>query len=877
MNRFLFCLVLALTLSACAQNPRVATTPTLPVFSPVALAQTTNAPTPTADPRHTRTPTSAPSQTLPRPTQTAAALPPPTLSAPTALGQIELLNLPGEGRAPEALAQLKDVTYVANRGTQNLTLVKQDRAARYLDLGMTPWALAADAAHNRIYVGTSETPTLMLIENEQIAKQVPANARVNALAVADDNLYVARDDDAVIERYDANTLTKKDELKLPDAFAVNSLVLDAPRNRLYAGIYEKIVAIDLAKFQELFRMAAPGLYGRFAVNPHDGSIWSGAYDGAASRAFILGYSPEGQEIARLPVASSVAALTFDDANRLYALDRYGNQLFIVQTPDAQVVATLATNQAPSDAVFDAQTKRVIVSNAESNNLAIVDTATANVTHTIPLAVNLNALAANPERNRVYAANGSTNSIFVVEDDHVIAQIPVGNNPVDLAVDPATNRLYAAADADGTLTVIDEATLRVVAQKFISSTLNTVAIDSPQRKLFAGSYLLDPATLEAQGTFFARGLTLGSKTIPQFARVNPALSKLYALASNGVPGSNSRVTLYRFLYDAWDDPKLLGSGNGGNTTALALDPTTNNVYAANTHPLAYNYGLDVFDAQDQLAQSLVLNSHTADMVVNPETHHLFLAHPPTALPALREPKPEFNTVEILDTRTLGHVATLQVSNAPWRLTRLGDKIYVAGQRDGVLTILGDAAAPKPPAPTPTLTPTPFPTWTPAPNSAPTATLEPGASVACSFGPPPPFAELWLEAIAKLGCPTDKAADGNFAVQTFKDGYMFDDLRNPNAQKIYVLLPDKTFAVYDDTWREGDTERPCNDVPIPAGRIHPKRGFGKVWCEHPEIQSQMPGAVADEAGIPLTVQDFERGMMWANTPRGVITLFQDGTWQ
>ncbi|RIK25723.1 MAG: hypothetical protein DCC52_10965, partial [Chloroflexi bacterium] len=153
----------------------------------------------------------------------------------------------------------------------------------YLDLGMTPWALAADAAHNRIYVGTSETPTLMLIENEQIAKQVPANARVNALAVADDNLYVARDDDAVIERYDANTLTKKDELKLPDAFAVNSLVLDAPRNRLYAGIYEKIVAIDLAKFQELFRMAAPGLYGRFAVNPHDGSIWSGAYDGAARR------------------------------------------------------------------------------------------------------------------------------------------------------------------------------------------------------------------------------------------------------------------------------------------------------------------------------------------------------------------------------------------------------------------------------------------------------------------------------------------------------------------------------------------------------------------------------------------------------------------
>jgi DNA-binding beta-propeller fold protein YncE len=535
------------------------------------------------------------------------------------------------------------------------------------------------------------------------------------------------------------------------------------------------------------------------------------------------------------------------------------------------------NQAPNDAVFDAQRNVVVVSNADSDNLLVVDAAATKVSNTIPLAVNLNALAANPQRNRVYAADGATNSVVVIQDDRVIGQVPTGNNPVDLAVDSAAQRLYVAASADGTLTVIDEDTLQVVERQFITSTLTTVAVDSLQQKLFAGSYLLDLANLAPQTTFFARGLTLDSKTIPQFERANPALSKLYALASNGVPGSNARLTLYRFLYDAWNDPKLLGSKNGGNTTALAIDPTTNNLFATNTHPLAFNYGLDVFDAQDQLVQSLSLNSHTADMVVNPATHHLFLAHPPTNIPVLREPKPEFNTVEILDTRTLGRVGSVAVPNAPWRMARVGDKIYVAGQRDGVLTILGDAFAPRPPAPTPTLTPTPFPTWTPAPNVAPRATTAPRANVSCRFGPPPPFAELWLEYLAELGCPTDVAAEGNFAVQTFKGGYMFDDLRNPNAQKIYVLLPDQMFLVYDDTWREGDPERPCNEIQIPEGRIHPKRGFGKVWCEHPEIQKQLPGAVADEGGITLTVQDFERGMMWANTPRGVITLFQNGTWK
>lgn len=876
MNRFVLCVLICFALSACASNPGAAVTPTLPSFSPVALAQTTNAPTPTDDPRHTRTPTPEPTGT-PGTAQTAAPSPSPTLAAPAVLGSIELLDLPGEGRDPESLVQLQDVTYVANRGTRNLALIKQNRAASYLPLDITPWVLAADALGNRVYVGTYETPTLMVVENEQVIKQVAANGRINALAVNGDALYVARDDEPIIEVYDAKTLTKQSELKLPDAFAVNSLVVDAPRNRLYAGIYEKIVAVDLGNLQELFRMQVPGLYSRFAVNPKDGSIWGGAYDGTSSRAYILGYAPDGKEIGRLFGGSGLTVVTFDNDNRLYALDRYLNQLFVVQTPDAKLVATLSMNQAPSDAVFDAPRNRVLVSNADSNNLAVVDAATSKPVDTIPLAVNINALAANSDRNRVYAANGSTNSILVVENDRVIGQVPTGNNPVDLAIDPVTQRVYAAASADGTLTVIDESTLQVVTQKFITSTLSTVAVDSYNQKLFAGSYLLDPASLEPQATFYAKGLTLNSRTIPQFERVNPALSKVYALAGNGVPGSNSRLTLYRFLYDSWDDPKLLGSTNGGNTTALAIDPTTNNLFSTNTHPLAFNYGLDVFDAQDQLAQSLVLNSHTADMVVNPGTHHLFLAHPPTDIPVLHEPAPQYNTVEILDTRTLGHVATLDVPNAPWRLTRLQDRIYAAGQRDGVLTILGDVEQPKPPAPTPTLSPTPFPTWTPAPNVAATATAVPGANIACSFGPPPQFAELWLKYISALGCPTDVAADGNFAVQTFRDGYMFDDVRNDKAKRIYALYPDHTYDVFADTWYEGTPEHLCPDVKIPEGRFLPKRGFGKIWCEHPEVQQKLPGAMKPESGIVLHVQDFERGMMWGNTPGGVITLFADGTWR
>src|SRR4029079_19720888 len=109
-----------------------------------------------------------------------------------------------------------------------------------------------------------------------------------------------------------------------------------------------------------------------------------------------------------------------------------------------------------------------------------------------------------------------------------------------------------------------------------------------------------------------------------------------------------------------------SKNGGNTTALALDPTTNQLFATNTHPLAHTSGLDVFESQDKLLQSLALPARTTALVVNPASHHLFLAHSGTFQPNPSAPPAPDNTVEILDTRTLGHVATLDVPASPVRM-------------------------------------------------------------------------------------------------------------------------------------------------------------------------------------------------------------------
>lgn len=885
----LLSVVILLLLFGCGSPAPTATRP-VPTVAPIALAQTTNAPTPTRDPnapvskQTTRAATSAPTATTapsatPAPTQTHAP------AGPAVIAQFPLLELPGEGRGPDALALVEGGwVYVANQTSGNVGVIDTDHVIMFYLPDKNPSALAVNPATKTLYVAGGETPTLYQTVTGKIVQQVATGGRVNALTIDDDLIYVALDNDAKIERYDIRTLAKRDELTLSQGFGVSDVVVDKPRNRLYAAIYGKIVAIDLATFQELHTVDVPYLYAGIAVNPLDGSVWAGGYDDEFSRAFVIGYSAEGKELARTFLGGDLVAATFDDTGKLYVLDRSNNQVHVIQAPQGLPVTTIAVNEFPADAAFDATRKQVWISNEDSDNVTVVDTTDHSIVSTVPLANNITALATNPTRNRVYAVNASSNTVYVIEGTRIVGQASTGNHPIDLAVDPALNRLYVANRADGTLQIIDENTLEITASEFITRSLSTVELDTVNGKLFAASTLLNPETLERESVFFAQGLTLGSQTTPQYELADSALKKLYAIASNGVPGSNSRVTLYRFLYDDLTQSKLLGSRNGGNTSALAIDPTTNQLYATNTHPLAYTHGLDVFDAGETIVQSLSLASHTTALVVNPSTNHLFLSHAQTYQPYATQMEPRDNTVEILDTRTLGQVATLDVPNDPWRMALLGDTVYVASYRDGQITLIRDGATEQPAAPTPTLTASPYPTWTFTPAAVATGTPVPQSTVVTSGAACPIEMDGAVQAKAdsvgreRLGCPVGVAVTSDrFAVQPLetRPAIMFDDFRDESAKVVTVLFPDKSFREYPDTW-DGLVDAQCLDVNVKPGIWRPKRGFGSVWCFQPEVQA-LGGGLVEERGVTVTLQEFENGKIWAVPDVGVFVLFKDGKWE
>jgi serine/threonine protein kinase len=174
-----------------------------------------------------------------------------------------------------------------------------------------------------------------------------------------------------------------------------------------------------------------------------------------------------------------------------------------------------------------------------------------------------------------------------------------------------------------------------------------------------------------------------------------------------------------------------------------------------------------------------------------------------------------------------------------------------------------------SPPPTNTPKP-PTNTPKPPTPPPPPTTPPPPT-CSFPAQGLFAGLWQTYKNKLGCPLYQYPKViQDAEQAFDNGHMF--WREDN-EYIYVVYEkgglNGTYQAFKDTWTQGvDPEYTCAASP-PPGRVQPRRGFGKVWCNNLGAQGAAIGwAFGLEEGFwagkaDPTIQDFERGVIFRDS--------------
>ena len=193
----------------------------------------------------------------------------------------------------------------------------------------------------------------------------------------------------------------------------------------------------------------------------------------------------------------------------------------------------------------------------------------------------------------------------------------------------------------------------------------------------------------------------------------------------------------------------------------------------------------------------------------------------------------------------------------------------------------ATAVSPPTETPTLEPSPVPLATPTLPVFEDTGLRPEGR----------FGEIWegLGGVtSRLGFPISvPMTERNYAYQAFTGGLMLwwdhpaqpDIIWSVNASETYEA--GRGWRQIQDTW-DGQNLYSCDQAQQNES-LGPVRGFGKVWCEHADIQQDLGQPTAAERGSagtpPLSsAQFFQGGVMVLNPVSGqILVLFNQGDWQ
>lgn len=851
-NRAFICVLLALAVvsvpAACVPAP----VPFIP-------SPTIKAPTQVASPTWVPTVTVVPSPTFP--------------DKPQLIGEISLCSLPGVGHVPQAIAILNGRVYVANRSTNNVSVLEGDRVSAVIAVGNKPVALAADIKTGLVYVANEEDNSISIISGDQVVKTVPTVKNPACLAALDGRLYVGGRGENLLVVLDSFSGERIVSVNLSAPIGILALTVNPATRLLYASVYDSVQIVDLETMTVVAQLKRP-VYLTLEADPVHGGFLVGEYDAASNTNYLVSYAAFGQqEMGRVPIGGDPRGAAVNPQNgRIYVAHSWTNDVSVVEGGRLQLLDTVPVGLRPLDVAVD-EKGQVYVVNTDSENVAILDGATNQLRAVVPLALLPQGMAVDRDTGRLYVACASTNSIFVLQDQRVVSEVPVGLHPVEVALDAYRKQLFVLNRVSGNLSVVSLRENRVVKTVDIGPEPQGLAVASEAGQLYACD-----AVLDADSQRILRNIELltmyGSSVKPIQIEVDSKGGRAYMVAHNGIPGSNGGFIIY--VVDLKSGELIPGAVGGLSTTDMVLDPEGLLIFS--TAGRFGRFQLIVNNALDFRPVAVVdLPKYPAALAYNSKTYHVFVCLTATSN-SLVEPGPQ---LWIFDSRGFGSVSQLRLPGElgqtfdPYDLTVDVQRgyVYIADRERGTVHVLRDVVLPPPPTPTPAHTPTPWPTLTPLPQPSPAATVIPEPT--CQQIPGLPFAGHWTTDLAlrrSLGCPTEQMQGGFVAEQPFERGYM---IWREADRNIFVLYSAGQWRSFSDQWQESMPEYSCEATP-PRGLLQPKRGFGLVWCEQRGVKEGLGWAITEELGNTTEWQAFEHGQMIRSRIHPVIyVLFADGS--
>lgn len=274
---------------------------------------------------------------------------------------------------------------------------------------------------------------------------------------------------------------------LPGEGRGDYLLADPASNHLFVTHSQRVHVLDLKTLKPVAEVTGlTAAHGVALDAKGHGYVSDGKSDS------VIEFDPAtGRELKRIHVGKGPDSILFDPASqKVMAFNGESEDVSVIDPATASVVATIKLPDGPEFSQSDGQ-GHVYVNLEDRNAVAVIDTRKLAFDHLIALkGCNGPApLAIDRANHRLFSGCG--NHVMVVSDavsGKVVASVPIGGNPDGIAYDAGTKRVFVA-NRDGGWTVVHQAGAdhyQVEQTLKIDEYAKTVALDPTTHRIFSSS-------------------------------------------------------------------------------------------------------------------------------------------------------------------------------------------------------------------------------------------------------------------------------------------------------------------------------------------------------------------------------------------------------
>jgi YVTN family beta-propeller protein len=269
-------------------------------------------------------------------------------------------------------------------------------------------------------------------------------------------------------------------VSLPGEGRGDFLLADPASNRLFVTHSQRVHVLDLKTLKPVAEVTGLTVAHGVAL---DRSGHAYVTDGNSNSVVVFDPA-SGRELKRIAVGSKPDAILFDPASsKILIFNADSDNVSIVDPASGSVVGAIKLPNGPEYPQTDGR-GHVYLTLEEGNSVAVIDTMKMSLDHVIPLTTcdGPAPLAFDASTSRLFAGCG--NKVMVVIDAQsgkVVASVPIGGNPDGIVYDQGTKRIFVA-NRDGGWTIVRQSS----ADNYTVE--RTLKVDE-----YAKTLALDPAT------------------------------------------------------------------------------------------------------------------------------------------------------------------------------------------------------------------------------------------------------------------------------------------------------------------------------------------------------------------------------------------------